>query len=197
EAQPKPLNKMVLMYSGIFMVYNTPAYFLKAFKQLTIERPDIASNIELHFVGFLRKENQKLIRKLSLQSFVKDHGYVNHDESIAKLKSADVLWFMVGRRRNIDAILPGKVYEYIGAKKPILACVPDGAAKMAVEETGAGFICSPDNIDEIKNTILKVYQHYNSNTLPVPSDEILEKFRRDNLTELLTKQFQSKLRAEV
>lgn len=197
EAQPKPLNKMVLMYSGIFMVYNTPAYFLKAFKQLTIERPDIASNIELHFVGFLRKENQKLIRKLSLQSFVKDHGYVNHDESIAKLKSADVLWFMVGRRRNIDAIMPGKVYEYIGAKKPILACVPDGAAKMAVEETGAGFICSPDNIDEIKNTILKVYQHYNSNTLPVPSDEILEKFRRDNLTELLTKQFQSKLRAEV
>ncbi|HRP94116.1 MAG TPA: glycosyltransferase, partial [Ignavibacteriaceae bacterium] len=57
KAQPKPLNKMVLMYSGIFMVYNTPAYFLKAFKQLTIERPDIASNIELHFVGFLRKEN--------------------------------------------------------------------------------------------------------------------------------------------
>ncbi len=197
EAQPKPQNKMVLLYSGIFMVYNTPEYLLLAFKRLTIERPDIASNIELHFVGFLRKENQKLIRKLNLQSFVKDHGYVNHDEAIAKLKSADVLWFMVGRRRNIDAILPGKVYEYIGAKKPILACVPDGAAKMAVEEYGAGFICSPDNIYEIKNTILKVYQHYSTNKLPIPSDEMVEKFRRDNLTELLTKQFQLKLRAEV
>lgn len=195
-AQPKPQNKMVLMYSGIFMVYNSPAYLLKAFKQLTIERPDIASNIELHFVGFLRKENQKLIRKLKIQAFVKDHGYVNHDESIAKLKSADVLWFMVGRRRNIDAILPGKVYEYIGAKKPILACVPDGAAKMAIEESGAGFICSPDNIDEIKNTILKVYDQYKNNTLPAPSDEIVEKYRRDNLTELLTKQFQLKLRAD-
>ncbi len=196
-AQPKPQNKMVLLYSGIFMVYNTPSYFLKAFKQLTIERPDIASNIELHFVGFLRKENQKLIKKLELQSFVKDHGYVNHDEAIAKLKSADVLWFMVGRRRNIDAILPGKLYEYIGAKKPVLACVPDGAAKMAVEESGAGFVCSPDNIDDIKNTLLKVYNHYKSNSLPIPSDEVLEKFRRDNLTELLTKQFQLKLRAEV
>lgn len=195
-AQPKPQNKMVLMYSGIFMVYNSPAYLLKAFKQLTIERPDIASNIELHFVGFLRKENQKLIRKLKIQAFVKDHGYVNHDESIAKLKSADVLWFMVGRRRNIDAILPGKVYEYIGAKKPILACVPDGAAKMAIEESGAGFICSPDNIDEIKNTMLKVYEQYKNNSLPVPSDEIVEKYRRDNLTELLTKQFQLKLRAD-
>jgi glycosyltransferase involved in cell wall biosynthesis len=197
EAQPKPQNKMVLMYSGIFMVYNTPAYLLRAFKLLTIERPDIASNIELHFVGFLRKENKKLIRKLNLQTFVKDHGYVNHDEAIAKLKSADVLWFMVGRRRNIDAILPGKVYEYIGAKKPILACVPDGAAKMAVEESGAGFVCSPDNIEEIKNTILKIYEHYKHNSLPTPSNDILEKFRRDNLTEILTKQFQLKLRAEV
>lgn len=196
-AQPKPLNKMVLMYSGIFMVYNTPKYFLKAFKQITIERPDIASNIELHFVGFLRKENQKLIRKLKLQPFVKDHGHVNHTEAIAKIKSADILWFMVGRRKNIDAILPGKVYEYIGTRKPILACVPDGAAKMAVEESGAGFICSPDNINEIKETILNIYNAYKEGTLPTTPDELVEKYRRDNLTELLTKQFQMKLRAEL
>lgn len=179
------------------MVYNTPKYFLKAFKQITIERPDIASNIELHFVGFLRKENQKLIRKLKLQPFVKDHGYVNHTEAIAKIKSADILWFMVGRRKNIDAILPGKVYEYIGTRKPILACVPDGAAKMAVEESGAGFICSPDNINEIKETILNIYNAYKEGTLPTPPDELVEKYRRDNLTELLTKQFQMKLRAEL
>jgi len=196
SAQPKPSNRMVLMYSGIFMVYNTPKYFLKAFKQITIERPDIAMNIELHFVGFLRKENQKHIKKLNLQSFVKDHGYVNHTDSIAKIKSADVLWFMVGKRKNIDAILPGKVYEYIGARKPILACVPDGAAKMAVEESGAGFICSPDNINEIKETILKVYNSYKEGTLPIPSEDLVEKYRRDNLTELLTKQFQMKLRTE-
>ncbi len=195
-AQPKPQNKMVLMYSGIFLVYSTPKFFLKAFKELSVERPDIASNIELDFVGLLRKENQRLIRKLKLQTFIKDHGYVNHNESIAKLKSADVLWFMVGKRRNIDAILPGKVYEYLGAQKPIIACVPDGAAKMAIEESGAGFICKPDDINEIKNTILQVYDLYKKDSLPKPSQEFLSKFRRDNLTELLTKQFQMKLRAE-
>ena len=197
SAQPKPSNKMVLMYSGIFLVYSTPKYFLKAFKKITIERPDIASNIELHFVGFLRKENQNLIRNLKLQPFIKDHGYVNHDESVAKLKSADVLWFMVGKRRNIDAILPGKVYEYLAAQKPVIACVPDGAAKMAIEESGAGFTCKPDDIEDIKNTILKVYDLYKKDQLPKPSEEFLSKFRRDLLSETLTKQFQLKLRAEV
>jgi glycosyltransferase involved in cell wall biosynthesis len=195
-AQPKPQNKMVLMYSGIFMVYSKPYYFLKAFKKLSIERPDIASNIELQFVGFLRRENKKLIRKLKLEAFVKDHGYVNHNEAIAKIKSADVLWFMIGKRRNIDAILPGKVYEYLGAQKPVIACVPDGAAKMVIEESGAGFICKPDDIEGIKKVIIQVYELYKKDSLPKPSEEYLSKYKRDYLTELLTKQFQTKLRAE-
>ncbi len=116
-AVPKPKNKLVLMYSGIFMAYNTPKYFLKAFKKISVERPDIAAEIELHFVGYLGKENKKLIRKFNLREFVKDYGYVDHDDSISKIKSADVLWFMVDRLKNIDAILPGKVYEYVGAQK--------------------------------------------------------------------------------
>lgn len=191
---PKPKNKLVIMYSGIFMAYNTPKYFLKAFKQLSVERPDIAAEIELHFVGYLGKENKKLVRKLNLHEFVKDFGYVDHDDSIAKIKSADVLWFMVDKLKNIDAILPGKIYEYIGAQKPIMACVPDGAAKMAVEEYGAGFICEPDNISEIKNTLLTVYDKYKKGELPKPDEAILQKYRRDYLTEILSKQFQQKLR---
>lgn len=193
-AVPKPKNKFMLMYSGIFMAYNTPKYFLKAFKEISVERPDIAAEIELHFVGYLGKENQKLIRKLNLQEFVKDHGYVNHDESVSKIKSADLLWFMVDRLKNIDSILPGKIYEYVGAQKPIIACVPDGAAKMAVEEYGAGFICEPDDIQDIKQTILKVYDFYKKNELPKPDESVLQRYRRDYLTEMLSKQFQQKLR---
>ena len=194
---PKHSKRMVLTYSGIFMVYNSPKYFLQAFKQISIERPDIAKNIELHFVGFLRKENQKLVRKLKLQEFVFDHGYVDHHDAVSYILNSDVLWMMVGRRKNIDAILPGKVYEYIGTKKPIIACVPDGAAKMAVEEYPASFICPPDNIAEIKKTILKVYELYRKNELPVVDDEFLTKFRRDFLTEQLTKQFQFLIERDV
>ncbi len=186
--QLKLSNKMVLMYSGIFMEYNTPEYFLKAFKQLTIEKTDIASNIELHFVGFLGKENKKMISKLKLQSFIKDHGYVNHDESITKLKSADVLWFMVGKRKNIDAILPGKVNEYFGTKKPIIACVPDGAAKLAATEYKACFITQPDNVSQIKDTIALAYKLFKDGNLPTPDENFINSLRKNLLTEQLAKQ---------
>lgn len=194
QEQPKSKNRMSLMYSGIFMVYNTPKYLLKAFKELTIERPDIAKNIELHFVGFLRKENINIIKKLKLQEFVFNHGYLNHDESIAKIKSADILWMMVGKRKNIDSILPGKLYEYMGSTKPILGCIPEGAAKLALSEYPASFICEPDNINQIKETIIKIFDLYNRNELPKVDKDFLVKFRRDFLTEQLAKQMNNILR---
>lgn len=194
---PKPNKRMVITYSGIFMEYNSPEYFLKAFKRLSVERPDIARDIELHFLGFLRKENLKLVKKLQLEEFVKDFGYMPHTDAISKIKSCDVLWIMIGRKRNIDAILPGKLYEYFGSHKPVIGCVPEGAAKTALQEYGASFITEPDNIEEIKNTIIKVYELYRKNELPVPDEEYIQKFRRDFLTEQLVKQMQFMVRDTV
>jgi hypothetical protein len=122
---------------------------------------------------------------------------MSHGEAIVKLKSTDVLWFMVGKKRNIDAILPGKLYEYIGSLKPIIACVPDGAAMAACKEYGASFITDPYNIDEIKYTILKVYELYRKNELPKPDEEYVAKFRRDFLTEQLTKHMQFMVKDEL
>jgi glycosyltransferase involved in cell wall biosynthesis len=187
---PKTTNKMILTYSGIFLEYNSPKYFLQAFKQIATERPDIASKIELHFVGHLRMENQNLVSKLKLEEFVKDFGYMNHDEAVRKVLSSDVLWFMIGRKRNIDAILPGKMFEYFGSGKPIIACVPEGAAKSACIEYGASFITEPEDIKAIKEAIYKVYQMYSDKQLPTPNQGFIEKHRRDFLTETLVKQFQ-------
>jgi glycosyltransferase involved in cell wall biosynthesis len=194
---PKHNNRMILTYSGIFMVYNTPKYFLKAFKEISVEHPEIAKDIELHFVGFLRNENIRLIKKLNLQEFVVNHGYVNHNDAVSKIMSSDVVWMMVDNRRNIDAVLPGKIYEYMGAKKPIIACVPEGATKIVVQEYPASYICKPGDIAEIKKIILKVYSHYKSSKFPIPDDENLIKFRRDYLTEKLIKEFQFLIKADV
>jgi glycosyltransferase involved in cell wall biosynthesis len=197
KTEMKPNKKMRLTYSGIFYEYITPKYFLKAFKKLSIERPDVASNIELHFVGYLRNENKKLIKKLELQEFVTEHGYLNHKEALTKLMVSDILWMMVGRGRNDDTISSGKLYEYFGTKKPILASLPAGALKAAVEDYGASYVTEPDNIGEIKNALLNIYEKYAMNELPIPNEEYIMKHRRDFLTEQLTKQFQFLVKAEV
>lgn len=197
EPYPKPHKKMILTYSGIFYETITPRYLLKAFKKLTLERPDIAANIELNFVGHLRKENRRLIKRLKLQEFVKDYGYLTHKEAVRRLLSSDILWFMIGNSRNADKISVGKLFEYIGSRKPIFAMVPEGASRTTSIEYDASFICYPDDVEEIKNKLIEIHSRYKQNRLPKPDEEFVLKHNRRILTERLTKQFQFFLKTEV
>jgi glycosyltransferase involved in cell wall biosynthesis len=183
-------DKCIITYSGIFYEFITPKYFLKAFKEISVERPDIAGNIELHFVGILRKENKRFIKKLGLQNFVVEHGYVNHAEAVKKLVASDILWLMVGYGRNVETHSAGKLFEYFGSEKPIIACLPEGALRSAVEEYGSSFIADPENIAQIKECIYKAYEFFRLKKLPKPNYEFVEKHRRDYLTDQLSKEFQ-------
>lgn len=187
-------KKLRILYSGIFYENVTPKYFLKAFKKLSIEFPNIAENIELHFVGHLRKENQKLVKKLNLQRFVFDHGYQEHDEVIKKLLAADILWLMLGNSKNMDTVSAGKLFEYIGSKKPIIACLPEGASRTAAQEYGAAFIAEPENIDSIYNVLLEAHGHFVDGTLPVPNEKFVKDHDRNYLTKQLTLILQFKMK---
>jgi glycosyltransferase involved in cell wall biosynthesis len=189
-AIPRNSNKMRITYSGIFYDAITPEYFIKAFKKLSEERPDIAANIELEFIGLLRKEYKKLITELGLGEYVIDNGYLEHDQVIKRLKSADILWFMIGKMKSGDTISTSKLYEYIGTRKPILGCVPEGAAVYALQEYKASFIVDPYDIDAIKNELVKINELFRNNKLPVPPEDVVEKYDRKNLTEQLTKALQ-------
>lgn len=186
----KKNNKMILTYTGSFYEFITPKYLLKAFVLLKKERREIADNIDLYFVGAQTKELRKLTVKYGLEDSVKEFGYLTHIESVAKIKSSDVLWLMVGKGKNSDTISSGKLFEYFGSRKPILACLPDGALKSYAKQYGATYLTDPDNIENIKELLLKIYADYQINSFPIPNDEYIEKFRRDFLTEQLAKELQ-------
>ncbi len=192
----KENDKLLITHSGNFIEYTTPEYMLRALRNLQLKYPEIAADLEFHFVGIMDKRYQKMIKKFKLELIVKVYGYMEHSEAVRKVASSDVLWFMIGRKPNIDAILPGKLFEYVGARKPIFGSVPDGAAKLVLEEYGASFISEPDNVEEITEKLAEIYRLYRANKLPVPDEEYVKNHERRKLTEELTKIFQFLLREE-
>ena len=102
-------------------------------------------------------------------------------------------WFTL-RKNKMENVAPGKLYEYIGARKPIFGSLPDGIAKIVLEEYGASFITGVDDVESIKNTLAKLVNLFDDNKLPVPSEEEVLKYDRRVLAEMLTKEFQFFLR---
>ena len=75
-----------------------------------------------------------------------------------------------------------------------MALLPDGASKNACVEYEASFISDPDNIIDIKNNFIKMYNLFINNKLPIPNEEFVLKHDREFLTKLLTQQFQFNLK---
>ncbi|MCW8848534.1 MAG: glycosyltransferase [Melioribacteraceae bacterium] len=193
---PKENTKMIITYAGIFYEDITPKYLLQAFKQLSLEEPDIAANIELHFVGHFKKENRKLVKKLKLESFVREIGYLSHNEVIRRITSSDVLWLMLPNKIRMQNVSPGKLFEYFGARKPIIASLPEGIARNAAKEYGASYLTLPDSIDQLKTTLFNVHKDFIDNNFPIFDKLYVENHNRKVQADRLIKIFQFYLKSE-
>jgi glycosyltransferase involved in cell wall biosynthesis len=189
ETFPK-VNKFRITYSGTFIEKRTPKYFLQALHKLLKEKPGIRNNIEACFVGNFRKENEKIVDKLNLQDVVNIVGYVEHKECTKYLLSSDVLWLIIGKGKGEDMMSTGKLFEYIGARKPIIGCVPEGIAKTTILESKAGLVTEPYDVEGISKAIYEFYLKYKKKSLPIPSVEFVEKYNRYKLAEELSKIFE-------
>jgi len=178
-------KRMRIAHAGVFYGDRTPKHFLLAFKDMITAQPHLKNQIELVLIGNLQDEHEKFIKSLGLEGNVTVTGYLDHKHCLAHLKLSDVMWITM----NNDKQSPGKLYEYLGLRKPILACVPDGFIKQTLEEAGGNIIVDPTDVKGISEAILQLYQLHTKNKLPQPSEEIVQKYNRIELTNELSKIF--------
>jgi hypothetical protein len=181
-------HKMRIAYSGVFWEDRTPKYLLRALHELFTEQPLLRGHIEALFMGKFRDENMRLVEKLKLNDSIKVVDYLPHHQCVANLMNADVLWMIVGD----DVASPGKTYEYIGARKPILGSAPEGFIKQTILEAG-GKVTAPDDVAGLKHAILEFYDDYRHGRLHGPPNDVVEKYNRVKLTGQLVKVFESLL----
>jgi glycosyltransferase involved in cell wall biosynthesis len=178
-------SKMRITHAGVFYGDRTPKYFLQAVRKLITDRPELKGSIELCFAGNFHDEHRELIRELQLDENVTMTGYLDHAHCVQLLNSSDLLWLMLDN----DTQSPGKLYEYFGARKPVLACVRDGFLQQAVDEAGAGTVVAPDDVAGIAKALEGYYENFRSGELPVPDESIVNQYDRRELASTLSKMF--------
>jgi glycosyltransferase involved in cell wall biosynthesis len=182
DVQPNP-EKFTLTHSGVFQDDRTPKYFLRAVASFLKKNPQARNKIELRFIGVMRKSHLKLIKKTGLENNVVTTGYVSHNEAVKNLLESDVLWLTL----NDTHRTPGKLYEYFGARKPVLICSPDGIMRKTALASESAIAAGPKDEAGIENAIKTFYELWQNNSLPQPSEEFAAQFDRKMLTGELSK----------
>lgn len=186
-AKPSARRKMRIAHAGTFYADRNPSTLLHALHNVFRDLPQLRGRLELSLIGNVREEDQTLVNKLGLQNDVTFRGYLQHQECTKHLLDSDILWLVLDN----DFQSPGKLYEYFGARKPILGSVEDGYIKQLILESGAGLCVPLKDLKAHEEALRDLFAKYERNQLKQVSGEFAERFNRMVLSGELARQFET------
>lgn len=176
-----------LTYTGSMYGRRNPSSLFAALELLSARGELSPNDIHLRFIGRFGNEVHEMFQSTSFSSSIEVIGYVPHEKSISYLLVSDVLLLIVDEAKESEEIVPGKVYEYIGSFKPVIAIAPmQGAIADLMNETKAGGIAHQSDIEGIAHIILEMYRAFKEGrSLAQPNIEAIKSYERRESTRKL------------
>ncbi len=165
-------ERFTITYVGSLYGLRTGVHFLEALGSLMEKRRDLRDQIRVVFVGHQDKRTARLVQELRLDDVVEIHGFVSHRESLQWMMNADALLLLMGQREVVGngmgpMMIPGKTFEYLATRRPILTLAPQGAVSEIIRGTGSGLVVPPEEVGAIEGAILDLFGRWQAGTLSV------------------------------
>ena len=169
-------NTFILAYIGTYTLRIHSDELIAVLQQL-----QSTISVEIHLVG---KVDSQVLERYRMNGIpVKGYDYLPHKEAVAYMQKVDVLLLPLPREEGHSSagVVSGKVFEYMSARRPILALGPTkGDLADILNQVHAGNIFD-HNDQEGMFEFLKNCLEYRENTWPI-NDEALAEYERPRLT---------------
>ena len=178
-------SKFTITHVGLINADRNPFSFWKALADICSVNEEFANDYQVNIVGKIAPEVEQSIADSKLKN-VEYIGYVSHDKVKSYQNNTQVLLLAVNNVKSAKGIITGKIFEYLQAKRPILAIGPiDGDLAKIINDTNSGKIVDFEDVETLRDEILNLYREYKDGSLSVESKNI-EQYHRKKLTERLS-----------
>lgn len=179
-----PLDKtFTICHFGAFNKDRNPSVLWEVLGELTKLNEDFSKRLQIRLIGQTHESVINDITKHGLFEKLELIEHLPHLQGLVELSKSQVLLLPLNDSPNVKGILPGKMYEYIALRRPILAIGPTDADYASIlRETKAGEPVGFSDSLAMKNTIFQYFQMFKENRLNINS-EAYDQFSRKNLAE--------------
>ena len=156
----KLTRKLTITHTGtIYTGKQEPSKFFVALKGLIYDGTIDPRDIDVRFYGYKYDWLDKEIEQYGLSNIVKQHGVVPRQIVLKKQMESQLLLSLKWEDPKERGWHSGKIFEYLAARRPILAIGgSDDVIKQLLDETRAG-ICAL-TVEEIKSMLRELYREY-------------------------------------
>jgi len=174
--------KFSLTHIGLMNADRNPKMLWEVLAEIIAENNDFAADFELKLIGKADASVIEDISKFQLSKNVKVIDYVTHNKVVEFQKKSQILLLIVNNVPSAKGIITGKIFEYLMAKRPILAIAPlNGDVSEIINEINAGIVIDFGDKIGLKNAILELYSKFKLGNLSVESKNMMQ-FHRKELT---------------
>ncbi len=180
--RPALSDKFTLSHIGSLNKDRNPPKLWEALATLAKEHPSFKEDLLIQFIGKTDYSVFDLLEQLGLKGNAKKIAYMPHNEVLQLTSSTQLLLLLINRTPNALGVVPGKIFEYLAAKRPILCIGPTaGDSARIVREAKGGAVIEFDDLATMKAQIWDYYQQYKAGSL-VLKDTKIEQYSRKYLT---------------
>jgi glycosyltransferase involved in cell wall biosynthesis len=180
-------KKFTLTHLGIMGYDRNPVNLFRAIALLKKEVPGFAEDVELRLFGQLDYRVKKNILAEGIGEQTNFAGNVTRAEALQQQVDSHLLLLLLNQQDNAKGRIPGKLFEYLAARRPILnfgGTDSDVAGILTATDSGSTF--AYDESPEAIAGMLKIaYQDFKSSKERPMNDEVIKPYSHPVLVKKL------------
>jgi glycosyltransferase involved in cell wall biosynthesis len=172
-------KKIVLLHSGtLYSHARDPRAFFEALAALRAAGEISAATLSVVLRGSGHEAlYQSYLKELGLEDVVRLEGTVRYDQALVEMLSADGL--LVFQASNCNWQIPAKIYEYLRARRPILAFTDsNGDTAKLLRSEGIDTIVPIDSREDIVRGLQNFLRSIKQGTAPLATAAGIERHSR-------------------
>ena len=176
-----------ITHTGLFAADGNPETLWEAISEKCSEDAEFRKMLRIRFAGKTDPQITASVKAAGLGENLVDCGYQSHTVAVREQKNAAMLILPLRKEPEYKATLPGKLFEYLAARKPVLGIgQTDGAMARILNETGAGVVFNWDDKASIAAYINLCWRNFNDPThediSPEGTSDRIAEYSRRNTT---------------
>ena len=147
-----------ICHFGLYGEKRDHSFFWQVLRNISDENPDFNKKLKLIFAGevhsnfFLNLESYRFKKK------IKYHSHLKHNDVVDYMLDSDVLLVSQADNKSVMGRLPAKLFEYIGARRPILAIgKKDSDLEKIISKISFGWFVDFGNKNLLKQSINEIF----------------------------------------
>jgi glycosyltransferase involved in cell wall biosynthesis len=142
--------------------------------------------LRAQFYGDWNEDYARAATEAGVTDWVETHEFVPHEEIVPVLKGADVLLYVGGDDPGNRLNLPSKLWDYVGARTPILAVVdPSFRVAEFLRDHRLGVVVEPGDAEGIAAALRRL----RAGEVGFAADADVERFSREHSADVLAQVF--------